>query len=118
MDLHPDDDFPIACRAFDELLRVDRSVHEPCAFILSPFAKASDPKVDLHFWDPSDASSINESIVRKTGSTFPHDALAGVRAALEPVNPLQDERAFRLVSQSLRLEIIYAQISKIIATLR
>ena len=32
MDLHADDDFPIACRAFDELLRVDRSVHEPCAF--------------------------------------------------------------------------------------
>src|SRR5687768_14388663 len=30
--------------------------------------------MDLHFWDQSDASSMNGSIVRKTGSTFPHDA--------------------------------------------
>jgi hypothetical protein len=81
MDLHADDDFPIACRAFDELLRVDRSVHEPCAFNL------------LYF-------------------------LPGVRAALEPVNPFQDERAFRVMTQSLRSEIIYAQFSEIIATLR
>jgi hypothetical protein len=27
-------------------------------------AKASDPKVDLHFWDPIDAFSLKESIVR------------------------------------------------------
>jgi hypothetical protein len=81
MDLHADDDFPIACRAFDELLRVDGSVHEPCAFNL------------LYF-------------------------LPGVRAALEPVNPLRDERAFRQVTRSLRSETIYAQLSKIIATLR
>jgi hypothetical protein len=53
----------------------------------------------------------------KTGSTFPHDALPGVRAPLERVNPFQDERAFRLLNPTLRLETIYAQISKIIATL-
>ena len=29
MDLHADDDLPIAGRALDELLRVDRSVHGP-----------------------------------------------------------------------------------------
>ena len=28
----------------------------------SRITKASDAKVDLHFWDPSDASSIKESI--------------------------------------------------------
>jgi hypothetical protein len=35
-------------------------------------AEASDPKVDLHVWDPSDAVSMKESIVvrGKTGSTF------------------------------------------------
>jgi hypothetical protein len=82
-------------------------------------AEASDPKVELHVWDPSDAFSINESIVvhGKTGSGFPHDALPGVRAPLERVNPFQDERAFRLLNPTLRLETIYAQISKIIATL-
>jgi hypothetical protein len=34
--------------------------------------KASDPKVDLHFWDQSDASSLIESIVdaEKPGPLF------------------------------------------------
>src|SRR5688572_19670552 len=38
---------------------------------------ASDPKVDLHCWDPSDASSINESIVErgKPGPLFTDVAL-------------------------------------------
>ncbi len=40
-------------------------------------SKASDQKVDWHFLDRSDAFSLDQSIVRETGATFAHDALAG-----------------------------------------
>jgi hypothetical protein len=35
----------------------------------------------MHFWDPPDAFS-GKRIVRKTGSTFPHDALVSAAAVI------------------------------------
>jgi hypothetical protein len=48
-----------------------------------PFSQASDPKADLHFWDPSDAfPRWAHRLERKTGSTFPHDALKSAAAVI------------------------------------
>ena len=39
------------------------------------------PRSGIHFWDPSDAPLLQAAhrSVRKTGSTFPHDALKSSR---------------------------------------
>jgi hypothetical protein len=53
----------LACRIFLTANRIHFA--EKCS-------KASDPKVDLHFWDPSDAPTLGWRIVerRKPGPLF------------------------------------------------